>query len=161
NGTPKDTSDDAWQRVSNNGSCANVNIDSDDRIWTGSESSIDRLEHSGTPLDTSDDAWHSYTLDTHWRSQNYLTRFRLDRQDRVWLIQANTPGIKLLPDIGLFGESEVSWIRMFDTQVWADAVGDADGVWLASGSGVFYVHLGTDIFDASDDEWQDFSVTPA
>src|SRR5690606_8689239 len=151
NGTPKDTSDDAWQLVDTERSCTrSVNIDSDNRVWTGSDSSIHRLDHNGTPLDPSDDEWHSYTFDTFWRSQNYLARFYLDRQDRAWLLQRNTSGIKVLPDIALFGAGEIPWISMFTTHRLTDAASDANGVWLASESGVFYVDLGDDIADASD-----------
>ncbi len=161
NGTPNDTSDDAWQLLDQDHSLfKSVATDSQGRLWTASGSTIRLLDDGGTPLDPSDDEWQTYTFDTYWRSQNYLARFRLDARDRAWLIQHSTGGVKMLPELDLFERAEIPWITLFSGLSLNDVAGEGDGVWLAAATGSFYVDLGSDLSDEADDRWIDFSAVP-
>ena len=88
-------------------------IDSHNRTWVASGSTLRVLDPNGTLLDPTDDEWESYEFNTHWRSQNYAARMRIDPQDRLWLIQNNTSGIKVLSNIAQLGGGDIPWTTLF------------------------------------------------
>jgi hypothetical protein len=157
-GTPADTSDDAFQLVSGWSAIVGLAIDSQGRKYLGSGGHIVRLDDGGTPLDLADDEEARITVPLD--AGDAVHRLRIDDDERIWVVPRDSTAVYVLAEAGEFEEDQPRWFELFDAHTLLDATPENGGVWLATTDGLFFVDLGISLEDESDDTWVSFSDVP-